>query len=106
MKEHNRQLSDEVKKLKSEKGITILAHYYQRPEIQDIADYVGDSLALSQYALECGTQKILFAGVHFMAETSKNHHGILLLRPLHSYFWQDFTSDITLNIEVFVSNVS
>jgi quinolinate synthase len=71
MKNDNRQLSDEIKRLKVEKGITILAHYYQRPEIQEIADHVGDSLALSQYALQCGTQKILFAGVHFMAETAK-----------------------------------
>jgi quinolinate synthase len=71
MKKDNRQLFEEIKKLKTDKGITILAHYYQRPEIQEIADHVGDSLALSQYALDCSSQKILFAGVRFMAETAK-----------------------------------
>lgn len=71
MKKSNQQLSGEIARLKAKKGITILAHYYQRPEIQQVADHVGDSLALSQYALECGTQKILFAGVRFMAETAK-----------------------------------
>lgn len=71
MKKDIQQLSSEIRLLKEENGITILAHYYQRPEIQQLADYVGDSLALSQYASECGAQKILFAGVHFMAETAK-----------------------------------
>jgi quinolinate synthase len=64
-------LTRDIRQLKIRKGITILAHYYQRPEIQDIADYVGDSLALAQQALRCGSPRILFAGVHFMAETAK-----------------------------------
>jgi quinolinate synthase len=64
-------LAGEIRRLKSEKRITILAHYYQRPEIQELADYVGDSLGLSQQALECNSSTILFAGVHFMGQTAK-----------------------------------
>ncbi len=65
-------LRDEIQRLKKEKNALIMAHYYQRDEIQEIADFIGDSLALARQAAKTDADVIVMCGVHFMGETASN----------------------------------
>ncbi len=81
----------EIKQLKQKKNAVLLAHYYQEPDIQDIADFVGDSLGLAQEAAKTKADVILFAGVHFMAETAK------IINPAKTVLLPDLNAGCSLS---------
>jgi len=92
-------LQDEILKLKKDKDVVILAHNYQVPEVQDIADFVGDSLGLARQAAKTPHKTILFCGVHFMAETA------VIISPQKKVLIPDLEAGCSLSDSITVDNL-
>src|SRR5678810_824276 len=88
------ELHEEIRRLARERNAVILAHNYERPEVQDVADYVGDSLGLSREAAKTDADVIVFCGVHFMAETAA------VLSPNQSVLLPDLGAGCSLDATV------
>ena len=90
--EDRMKIVEEIKKWKQKKNAVILAHYYVNPEIQEIADYIGDSFYLSKVAVGLKEQTIVFCGVSFMGESAK------ILNPKKTVLMPDLTADCAMHI--------
>ena len=86
-------LHDEIRELAGARNAVILAHNYERPEVQDVADYVGDSLGLSREAAKTDADVIVFCGVHFMAETAA------ILSPQKTVLLPDLAAGCSLAVD-------
>lgn len=93
------QLKDEILRLKKQKDVVILAHNYQVPDIQDVADFVGDSLSLSRQAAKTDHKTILFCGVHFMAETAA------IISPQKKVLIPDLSAGCSLSDSITVNDL-
>ena len=97
--QHATQLKDEILKLKKQKDVVILAHNYQVPDVQDVADFVGDSLSLSRQAAKTDNKTILFCGVHFMAETAA------IISPQKKVLIPDLSAGCSLSDSITVNDL-
>ena len=97
--QHATQLKDEILKLKKQKDVVILAHNYQVPDVQDVADFVGDSLSLSRQAAKTDHKTILFCGVHFMAETAA------IISPQKKVLIPDLSAGCSLSDSITVNDL-
>lgn len=93
------QLKEEILKLKKQKDVVILAHNYQVPDVQDVADFVGDSLGLSRQAAKVDNKTILFCGVHFMAETAA------IISPQKKVLIPDLSAGCSLSDSITVNDL-
>ena len=93
------QLKDEILRLKKQKDAVILAHNYQVPDVQDVADFVGDSLSLSRQAAKADNKTILFCGVHFMAETAA------IISPQKKVLIPDLSAGCSLSDSITVNDL-